>query len=234
MKRPRLFLDPACFGDEIALGSDDAHYLTRVLRLKPGDRFLALDGQGGEIEAELLDRQRARPLGQSHPATEANLELDLYLALAKGERFDRAIEKAAELGVARLFPLATERAEVRDPGQAKQERWQRLALSACALAGRVKPMLVQPVVALGQALRRPGWLLTEGAPPPPPILSKQLSLYIGPEGGFSPDEQALAGATGLTLVGLGPRNLRVETAAAVAVGLALFLAQDLHPRPQSL
>ncbi|MCA9795378.1 MAG: 16S rRNA (uracil(1498)-N(3))-methyltransferase [Candidatus Eremiobacteraeota bacterium] len=234
MKRPRLFLDPTSFGDEITLEADGSHYLTRVLRLKPGDRFVALDGQGREVEAELLDRHRARPLTQTRPATEARLELDLYLALAKGERFDRAIEKAAELGVARLFPLASERTEVRDPGQAKQERWQRLALSACALAGRVKPMRVEPVVALPQALCGPGWLLTEGAPPPSPVESERLSLYIGPEGGFTPAEQEMASGQGLTLVGLGPRNLRVETAAAVAVGLALFLAQDLQPRPQSL
>ncbi len=226
----RVFLHPSAFQDDLVeLDQEARHHFQRVLRMDPGERFLALDGTGRGWVAELVDH-RARLVEEFHQASEPQLRLDLYLALAKGERFDRAVEKAAELGVARLLPITTERTQVKTPGRSKQQRWQRLAQAASALAGRMVCLEVLPPIDLSSALAEAsgGWFVTQGEPGPqvPP----ERAIFIGPEGGFSPSEIEQARASSVCLVGLGARNLRVETAATAAITLALFLGQDLNLR----
>lgn len=229
MRRTRVHC--ALASEVLVLEGEEAHRLMRVLRVRPGDRFSAFDGSGVEALAEVVSvgtKVTARVLERSRPAVEAGLKVTLYLALVKGERFDWAVEKATELGVARLVPLQTERTDVRDPGETRRERWQRIAVSAAAQCGRVRVPRVEAPVSLS-AVRGPGFLLAPGGPPLVGPWPEEMSLVIGPEGGFTDDEVRQAEQAGLRVAGLGPRVLRVETAAVAALSLVL-LQQDLPTR----
>lgn len=227
---------PSLEEGELALPGEVGHHLQRVLRRGEGDRFLAFDGQGAEALCELVAPGRARVLQVRHPAVEPSLEVSLYLGLTRGERFDLAVEKATELGVARLVPLRAERSVVGPPGSGRQERWRRLAASAAAQSGRVRlPRVEEPVEfgpALEQARRcRRALLLAPGGARLEGPFSDSAALLIGPEGGFSPAEVEQARAAGLEVVGLGPRILRVETAVAAALALVLYLAGEGGGQP---
>jgi len=214
---------------EFQVDREASHHLVRVLRLGVGDRFLAFDGSGVEALAEITEARsvvKARLLESRYPEVEARTAVTLFLALVKGERFDWAVEKATELGVARLVPMATERTEVRVPGEERQGRWQRLATSAAAQSGRVRvPEVAAPLSffrALGEATRlERALLLTPGAEPMTGPWGATLALLVGPEGGFSEAELAAADSAGLARAGLGPRILRVETAALAALARVL-------------
>lgn len=220
---------PALYLTDGRLSPDDEHYLRRVLRLRPGQRFLALDGRGGARWATLS--KEGLELGESGSCVpEAALRLHVFLALSKGERFDRTLEKLAELGVASVTPLSSERTQVRKPGDNKRERWQRIALSGSALALRGEPMQIKEPLKFQQALKQcgPGLIFSEGAPALKTLpKADELALFIGPEGGFSDTEIEQALDADLSPAGLGPRNLRVETAAVAAATLALFISDSL-------
>ncbi len=227
MRLPRVYCPQV--GPEFHLEREEAQHLVRVLRLGVGDRFLAFDGSGQEVLAEILGtrpRVRARLLESRHPQVEPETAVTLYLALVKGERFDWAVEKATELGVSRLVPMATERTEVRVPGEERQRRWQRLATAAAAQSGRVRvPEVAAPLSffrAIGEAARlERAVLLAPGGQPLAGPWGATLALLVGPEGGFSEAEHAAAASAGLATAGLGPRILRVETAALAALARVL-------------
>lgn len=226
MRLPRLFApisEPSFLLDE-----ESAHHL-KVLRLRPGDRFLAVD-QGRDWLCELQRSGRARVLESQDPRPEPRVNLQLHLAMVKGERFEQAVEMACELGIARLVPLQTRRTAVEQPGLTRQARWERIARSAAALCGRARCPEIASPQAFSEALEQAatGVLFAPGHPPlqalPP---GDELSVWVGPEGGFAPEEVEGATRRGLTLAGLGPRILRVETAATAAVTLVLHLLGEL-------
>ena len=208
---------------------EEAHHLLRVLRLRVGDRFAAFDGSGAEALAEIVapgPPLRARVLEWRTPEVEAATAVTLYLALVKGERFDWAVEKATELGVACLVPMTTERTEVRDPGEPRRGRWERLATSAACQSGRVRVPRIGAPVSLPQAVQEAsnasqGVILAPGGPPLAGPWGPRVALLVGPEGGFSEAELDLARSAGLAPAGLGPRILRVETAALAALARIL-------------
>lgn len=224
MSTTRVFVDfPPGQPDRVKLEAEVLHYLERVRRLRPGDPFVILDGRGGCWRAT-LEGQEAR-LGEPHPCAALPAQLHLYLALGKGERFDRAIEKAAELGAAQVTPLETARTQVKSPGAKKLERWNRLALSGSTLAFRCLPLKVNPPQRLEQALETAGAgvVFTGGHPYPKRAQLASGNLFIGPEGGFSEEELERARNLGFELAGLGPLNLRVETAATAALAVSTML-----------
>lgn len=237
---PRIWLPPeALRGDSLEIQGAEARHLARVLRARPGDRFAAFDGSGIEVVAEVLETGpalRGRILARHCPRVEPRLELTLYLSLVRGERFDLAVEKATELGVSRLVPLGSRRCTVRRPGPGRRQRWERIARSAAAQSGRVRvPRIGEPLAfpaALEEAVRghRHTLILAPGAPPPEGPLADSAALLVGPEGGFEEQEVGTARAAGALVVGLGPRTLRSETAAVVAVALALYLAGEIRCR----
>ncbi len=224
MSTTRVFVKrPPNATDTIPLEVEVLHYLKRVRRLRDGDEFVVLDGKGGCWKATLKGHQAS--LGEAHPCAHGGSNLHLYLALGKGERFDRAIEKAAELGAAQVTPIETERTQVKSPGEKKLERWNRLALSGSALAFRCLPLKVNAPVTLGQALAQAqkGLVFTAGHPYPEARQLVAANLFIGPEGGFTETELESAVEAGFELAGLGPFNLRVETAATAALAVATML-----------
>ena len=237
MRIPRIYTSQALVERRtVELGAEPSKHLLRVLRLKPGASLVLFDGSGHEFEAvlEAADQGRVRALIVAVQArgSESPLRITLAQGISRGERMDFTLQKAAELGVAEIIPVLTERSVVRlDSRQAarKQQHWQQLVIGACEQSGRVRVPAVRAPLALRD-------LLSEGPqaaglelllhPEASAGLSdlaapekNQIRLLIGPEGGLSAAETAAARHAGFTAVRLGPRVLRTETAALVALSV---------------
>jgi 16S rRNA (uracil1498-N3)-methyltransferase len=251
----RVFLSEAdVTGTSVTVRGDDAHHLTAVLRLGPGDRFEAItpDCKAHETVISAASRREVRGeiVASREVEREAGLSLTLYQAIPRGKRFPFILQKCTELGVARFVPMTTSRTVVEvEEGDAEShvERWTRITREACRQCGRVSPpQVLAPLVwkdalAHWQASGTPGLLFHErlaercmrgGAPALREVLSQfagadALAIFIGPEGGFSADEADEGMAAGLVATPLGARILRAETAAIVAAALCLYEAGDL-------
>lgn len=237
--KTKLFLPPGNFDtDRVRLENNHLHYLRRVLRLRSGDSFVALDGEGrawvcclgSDAEAHRASDFAAVP---PHP-----LSLTVGLALCKGARFEEALESLAELGVTRVIPIHTERTERKSPSAAKLERWKEIALSASALAGRLLPMRVTEPLPLTALSLEPAEALVcchPGGQSPLELLTNKrqsLLVVIGPEGGLT-EKELNSLETAPARLDLGQLNLRVATAAVVACGLALQLHGKGKSGPKS-
>ena len=230
----RLYIDPAEFDQsEVVLSAERSRRLSSVLRMRSGAALRVFDGHGREREATLIDqdasRQRARLARGAAvvPVREPSARVTLCCAFPRGTRGDWIVEKATELGVAAFVVIESDRA-VLHPGEGRVERWRRIAIEAAEQSGRaVVPAFEETP---------PGGALTLVADPGATLtprealdrvagLAESIALYIGPEGGWSDDERATHdhGA----LVSLGPRTLRVETAALVALTLTLDALGEL-------
>ena len=242
----RFFAPPAQIsGDRIKLDPSESHHLQRVLRLGVGARVRVFDGAGCEYECEVANAERSgvelSVLEEITTPVESELRIVLAQALIKGDKFDWIIQKSTELGVTRVTPLATEHGDVhRIEGRAAQRlaRWQRISLEALKQCGRRR------LVEIGEPMR---WL--DYCPQDESQLKllfcerggngndrvavdhstpiESVSVAIGPEGGWSDQEINSAIECGFVPVHVGPRILRTETAAVVAVTLVQSLFGDL-------
>ncbi|BCX80643.1 16S rRNA (uracil1498-N3)-methyltransferase [Methylomarinovum caldicuralii] len=239
MRRVRLYLpQPLQADSEIVVGDERAHYLRTVLRLRPGAALTVFNGGGGEFEAEVLalGRKAVRLyIGPWHEReAESPLKIHLGLAIAKGERMDWAVQKAVELGVAAITPLLTARCNVRlegDRAEHKRRHWQAVAVAACEQCGRNRmPAMLTPRTLADWLPGRRGLVLDPAgrslAALPSP--KTELSLLIGPEGGLTPEELDHARQAGFVPAALGPRILRVETAAVAALTAVQLRWGDLR------
>ena len=241
MRRNRIHLPgPLQAGETRLLAEDRAHYVTRVLRLRPGDELMLFDGSGGEYRAT-LDRVARRGVSvhiKEHLAadTESPLPVTLALGIARGERMDYAIQKAVELGVHSIVPLLTERCGVRlESGRAlnRLEHWRRVTISACQQCGRNHLPNVQRVSDFSSWLDEPrqglGLVFTPEADNGLADIDRPqgqpVTALIGPEGGLTQAEIGRTVQAGFTPVRLGPRVLRAETAAVAALTAALLLSE---------
>lgn len=220
----------------LMLEGEEFRHAVKVLRLRPGDRFWATDGQGTQYlaEVESLTRQalRGRILDRRVNAGEPETHVALAFAVPKGERADFLVEKATELGVMELIPLRTERS-VRDAA-GRVARWQRVALAAVKQCGRSRlPQIHRPldfpeVVGILRDYHV-GFIAdpqaSTGLPRSP--LPSRILLLVGPEGGFTEEEVALAREAGFQAVRLGNRILRIETAALVLLGAIMNLRGEI-------
>jgi 16S rRNA (uracil1498-N3)-methyltransferase len=213
----------------------------RARRLGPGDEIVVTDGAGrerrGTIENVAPRHAQVRlHLGASqHTSSESKLHLDLAQAALKADKLDLVIEKATELGVSSVTIFSSTRC-VSKPAPGRLDRWTRIAQSATAQSQRaVVPVIRGPVTfaeVLSTAAARPRLLFWEQAVSErldPRLLRATANVLavVGPEGGFEPTEVAAARSAGFHIVGLGPRILRAETAAIVAVTLCQRLWGDL-------
>jgi 16S rRNA (uracil1498-N3)-methyltransferase len=205
---------------------DEAKHLSRVRRVGVGERVELFDGQGRIAEAEVAEIGRDRVdlaiLTEGPGGRELNGRLILATAVPKGERFDWLVEKATELGVTQLVPILTERSVV-DPRAGKLERLRRLIVEACKQSGRSRLMELEEPLGWDEWLRlgnvgvetrlvaHPG-----GGRIPEVKEGFNVTIAIGPEGGFTDAEIAAAEQAGYQGIGLGPTILRVETAALAA------------------
>ena len=229
---PRLFVDFPLGPDAApAIDGSAAHYLLGVMRLKVGDPVLLFDNQSGEWLALIADAtKRSLTLRIERQMREIERVPDLWLCFAPGKkaRLDWIIEKATELGVARLQPVITERTIVE---RVKSERLEAQIIEACEQCGRTTlPTLAEPVK-LPQLLK--DWpadrtlLFADeagGAPLADIAAPAPAAILTGPEGGFTTRERELLIAhTAVRRIALGPRILRAETAAIAAI--SLWMAQ---------
>ena len=216
-------------GRQIELGRDHAHYLARVLRMKPGVRLTLFDGQGSEWQAAVvsLSQAAASVVVESAARSEPRpAELVLAQAWLKGSAMDTVVQKSVELGVTRIHPVLTERSNVRLDAQRmarKLTHLQRIAVSAAQQCETLWLPAITPLANLSDvlAMDRPGRTLffdPGQAPPEPGDAPEPLTLLIGPEGGWSDGERALAAADATVHpAGLGPLVLRAETAPLAAL-----------------
>lgn len=237
---PRFYCPlPAEPAESIDLPAAVAHHVERVLRLEEGDALTLFDGSGGEVLAHLqrAGRSLRAVLGpRSEPVRESALQVTLLQGLAASDKMDWIVQKAVELGVVRVQPVATRRAVVKLTGERAQRRvehWQQIAVAACEQCGRnrvpeVLPLLPLPT-ALAAATGQRLLLHPEGGVPLRAaglVADRPISLLIGPEGGFDAEELAAARAGGFTAVTVGPRVLRTETAGIAVVAALNALIGD--------
>jgi 16S rRNA (uracil1498-N3)-methyltransferase len=213
----------------------------RVLRLEPGAACTLFDGRGGEFAAELGSCKgksvRVRVLSHDPVERESPLQITLLQGVARGERMDLIVQKATELGVARLVPVLAERSVVKlDARQRerKQSHWQAVAVAACEQCGRNRIPAVAVPVALADALATVPegaarcLLAADGGEPLVAVArgNSGIALLIGPEGGLAENERRFARANGFGAYRIGPRILRTETAGLAAIATLQALAGD--------
>ena len=218
-------------GQQVALDERASHHLARVLRVKVGEAVTVFNGDGYNylslVTSNTKSEVKVDLLSKEDPSNESPLTTHLGLAVSKGDRFEWAIKKATELGVAKISPILSQRVDVRlapERWKKKQDHWQQIVISACEQSGRA----IVPEVHTPQPLA--GWVeaadadckfclhpgLSNTLPGTPP---SSITLLIGPEGGLSNDEVALASDHGFLGLNLGPRILRTETAPLVALSV---------------
>ena len=231
-------------GESFELPKSEAHHAVSVLRVRVGDTAIALDGKGRALRCEVEScgrRQVSLRAGEETVRPRTGGELILVQAVAKGKAMDLIIQKATELGVARVVPVITERTVARpDSGDyaAKRDKWRDIAIEACKQCGAVWLPEVDEPMTLGDALAtcRPTGRLSlvtaleegameiragfeafrgrEGREP------DSVSIWVGPEGDFSENEMIDIKAAGAIPVTLGELTLRSETAAICGLSIA--------------
>lgn len=236
MRIARKYVNQPLSPDTVARLEDSAaHYLARVLRLRPGDAVVLFNGDGHDYAGEALD-PRCREVGVRArvPAkSESPLSLTLAQAIGKGDRMDYALQKATELGASAFQPLFTQRTEVRLDERRLARRmahWHGVVAAACEQCGRAVVPELRPALTLDDYLALPAtsprWVLDPEADTALVSLNDPIAgdVVVGPEGGWSEREVKALALSGATPVRFGPRILRTETAgpAAIAVLQALF------------
>ena len=232
---PRLYVEPPLSaGIAVGLDAGQANYLGNVLRLKEGDEVLLFDGVSGEWLARVAEAGKRRMILAVAEATRPQEQApDLWLGFApvKKGRVDWLVEKAVELGVARLVPVITRRTIV---DKLNLDRMRAHIVEAAEQCGRTALAAIDEPVKLGAflAARDPGRTLyfadeTGGAPAATAFAPGAAILLTGPEGGFTPEEAiAIRAAANARALSLGPRILRAETAALAGVAAWMAVAGD--------
>ncbi len=248
---PRFFIDPsAVSGDRIILTGENAHHAAYSLRLAPGDRIKVCDQQTAYLcEMVSFDSETAtaRVLSSGPIDTEPPFVARLYQALPKGDKLDTIIQKAVECGVTEVIPFESSRCIVRAKPEAevrKTERRCRIAEEAAKQCGRGIIPTVRPTVSYADALQAAAdadlvLFCYEGSEvtPLPAVIEQahskldaaeqsgrkpQIAIFVGSEGGFSPDEVDAARSRDFVLTGLGKRILRTETASGFVLSCLIY------------
>ncbi|PIZ04784.1 MAG: 16S rRNA (uracil(1498)-N(3))-methyltransferase [Gammaproteobacteria bacterium CG_4_10_14_0_8_um_filter_38_16] len=235
MRRIRIYHQgELASGITLMLDQNASHHLLQVLRKKAGERFWVFNGGGGEFEATLISANKKTAcieLGEFYlRKTESPLSIHLAQGISRGERMDYALQKAAELGVAEITPLFTEFCQVQLSDNRIEKRvahWQSIAVSAAEQSGRCAVPIVHPPVLFSEWLQKNNNEIkliccprqNENLFPTIKTIPKNITVAIGAEGGFSDREITSALQAQFLTFSLGPRVLRTETAAVVALTL---------------
>ena len=239
----RFFFNPEeRTGDLVVLSGTESHHIRTVLRLRPGMQVELFDGSGGIHQAELVaigDKILTRIVSSSHEQTGPVIPLRVSQGMLKGKNMDTVVQKCTELGVDGLIPMMTARCQGRPDlarDRKKHERWRRIVEEACKQCGRSRPMQLLDTLDFQDVAERqgPG---TEGLK----ILFWDeerdvhihdllpfhdvgtIHILLGPEGGFTGAEVAMARSAGWRTVSLGRRILRAETATLASVAILQHL-----------
>lgn len=246
----RFFTGPENINGGSALIYEDAAHITRVLRMKIGDRILIFDGSGKEYTAELSEVTdkccRANILSVAESAQEPKIRVTVYQSLPKSGKMEEIIQKSVELGAYSVVPVAADRCVTKLDGGKRQteklKRWNKVAVSAAKQCGRGILPAVQPPITFkaaadkmkqGDLALMPYEILGhDGVSNLKEILTAfgdkphnpnaEIGIIIGPEGGFSDSEADYAESCGIRFVGLGSRILRTETVSCAMLGMIMY------------
>lgn len=241
MTRRRFYAPPTLLAAQtsLTLSEEEARHARDVLRLRNGDAAYVFDGEGREFRFTIAEVTRNAVsldlVEQVEPAKpESPVDLTLAVALLKGEKFDLVVQKATELGVTRLLPVITARADVRirdaTEGKRKVERWQRIALEATKQCGRARLMKIEGPVAFDSLVDQPPrenelrlMFAERDGEPLAEVLGDSaqgpVTALIGSEGGWTDEEIAQARTNSWKIITLRGRTLRAETAGIVVAAL---------------
>lgn len=245
----RRFFIPIPIGEsaDVTITGADAVHIATVLRMKPGDDLILLDGSGWEYRAQIMDtsknRVAARIWERRPSAAEPDLHLTVAQALIKDKKMDRLVRRLTELGIRRLIPFTTIRTIPRPSPQrwtARLKRWERISCEAMKQCRRGRLPELTPCISWETLLASLhqydlAILFWEDARTPlcdivashPPHTVRRLLIILGPEGGFDAAEIAASRTQQILTATLGPRILRADTAALAACTLTQYLWGDL-------
>jgi 16S rRNA (uracil1498-N3)-methyltransferase len=246
---PRLFVSPEQIsGERVTIQGADHLHLARVLRAKIGDSWTILDDRGNAFHTTLVTISKTETTARIESCAEAVSEppvcVTVAQALGKGDKFEQVLQHGTEAGASAFIPVRAERCVVDIPADRMEERcarWRLIAKGAAEQSGRGRIPTVSAPLSFAELLRTaaedtaPALLLhPEGEPLSAALLGlpdrlARLLIAIGPEGGWSPAEVSAAQAANLRPVTLGPRILRTETAALVALSQILYHLETLTP-----
>lgn len=248
MRITRIYCDsPLATGAIVALQEKASHHLCKVLRQKPGDTLIVFCGDGREFKAEIsaVDKKLVTiAVGESSaPGTESPLLTHLGIGISKGDKMDWVLQKSTELGVSAITPLLSQRTEFKLKGERldkKMNHWQQVIISACEQCGRnTLPALNPPEttdswVSRVEAGRK--YVLhpqdsQAGQPPPKTGAVDSVALLVGPEGGLSENEVAVAIQHRFSPLLLGPRVMRTETAPVAVLAVLQATWGDFESLP---
>ena len=228
-------------GARVTVAGPAATHARRVLRLEPGDPLTLFNGDGDDYPSRIVGLGRGTleaEVGGRRPArAESPLAVTLVQGIARGERMDLVVQKATELGVSAIVPVATARSVVRldaDTRGRKLAHWRGIAVAACEQCGRARiPAIAEPT-SLAERLRAPGaGARLQLSPDAGQSLAaaaqglESVEMLVGPEGGLEDVEREAALAAGYRACRLGPRVLRSETATIAALAILQGIAGDL-------
>lgn len=217
----------------VTVTGDEFHHAVRVARVRQDEEVELFDDSGRAAKGKMRSIERDEAvvdLVEEIASRESPLDIHLALAVIQLEKFELVLQKATELGVRSITPLVTEHVEIRKERYAgKSDRWKKIIFEAVKQSGRSRiPTLHEPAQ-FADVIARPGVRVLFDAHTEPGTLEspEALTLLIGPEGGWSEEELDAARAAGCVFQRLGPRRLRAETAAIVAVTAVLSRFGDL-------
>ena len=246
---PKFFALPKQIrGNKIQVDGNDAHHIINVLRGKPGDEIIICDGEGTDhlCRIDSKDPLSLSILSSKPCFAEPETRITLFQGIPKGHKMDFIIEKTVELGIYEIVPVSTGYTIVKlEPGDGKKiSRWQKIAETAAKQCGRGRIPLVSPPLSFVQALEKASALdaclaayenenklmWKEAVSFKKGSLSGKnpsLGIFIGPEGGYTPNEVELFKSYGIMTASLGSRILRTETAGFAALLLTLYERNEL-------
>jgi 16S rRNA (uracil1498-N3)-methyltransferase len=242
MMNPRFFCPQPLAPRSLAeLPAAAAHHALRVLRLSVGDAVTLFNGEGGEYPGRIVEAGRAVRVQLAEwnfLERESPLDITLAQALPSGDKMDFVVQKAVELGVARIQPLLAARSVVRLSGERAERRVEHLrqvAASACEQCGRNRVPEIAPILDLRQWLGQLAQdneiqrllLSPQGGRRPRELAGNRFLLLVGPEGGLDAEEVSAAKLAGFADLSLGPRILRTETAGPAALAALAALHGDI-------
>lgn len=239
-----FFLSPAAIkGDQIIFPAEVGHQIRRVLRLQENDLVMVLDNTGMQYTVQLNqgDVVTGSIVSKQSSITEPSTRVWLYLSLSQREKFEWVLQKGTELGAAGFIPVISSRSLMQDVSavEKKRERWESILKEAAEQSGRGKIPVLAAVMRYPQAMKhclnqcdlRLIPAVTEGEQNLKASIENlqaaSIGVFIGPEGGFSPQEVQTACEIGFVPVTLGRRVLRMETAALAALTMILYSRGDL-------
>lgn len=236
MRIPRIYTadDQLQVGTMVSLDREASNHLSRVLRLRVGNEVVLFNGDGhdyqGKIEAIERNQVQVHLLQAQEINVESPLHIHLYQGVTRGDKMDLTLQKGVELGIKEFTPIITERCGVKldEKRWAKKvQHWEKVIISACEQCGRNQIPKLNPVTPLSEAIsNRSGqdFFLHPDAETQfkrygAVNFEQSISLWVGPEGGFSEPEVEEVKRSDITPLSLGPRVLRTETAALAAVSV---------------